>query len=92
MMSKMVCIVVIGLLVSCSIAIAETPAKEAAAVVAAEQWLSLVDQGQYGESWNETAEYFRSAVSQTQWEQMVQAARKPLGKLTTRNVKKKTLH
>lgn len=89
-MRKIACLVVVGLFFSCSIAIAENPAKEAAAVVAAEQWLSLVDQGQYGESWNETAEYFRSAVSQTQWEQMVQAARNPLGKLTTRNVKMKT--
>jgi len=86
----MACLAVIGLYFSCSFSIAETPDKEAAAVVAAEKWLSLVDQEQYAESWKEAAEYFRNAVNQTQWEQMVQTARKPLGKPISRNVKAKT--
>ena len=89
MIRKMVCLLVIGLFCSCSIAIAETPGKEAAAVVLAEEWLSLVDQGQYAESWKEAAEYFRNAVNQTQWEQMAQVTRKPLGKIMSRNVKTK---
>ncbi len=90
MMRKIACLMIVGLFFSCSFAIAETPAKEAAAVVAAEQWLSLVDQGQYAESWKEAAEYFRNAVTQTQWEQMAQATRKPLGKIISRNLKAKT--
>ncbi len=85
----MVCLVLIGLFFLCSIAVAETPEKEAAAVVAAEQWLSLVDQGQDAESWKEAAEYFKNVVNQTQWEQMAQATRKPLGRITSRNVKTK---
>jgi hypothetical protein len=80
----------VSLLVSCSIAGAANPAKEAAALVAAEQWLSLVDQGQYAESWKEAAEYFRNTVNKTKWKQMAQAARKPLGKLISRRVKRKT--
>jgi hypothetical protein len=89
MIRKTACLALIGLFVSCAVAFAEKPAKEAAAVVAAEQWLSLVDQGEYSESWKEAAEYFRNTVNQTQWEQMVQATRKPLGKITSRNVKTK---
>ena len=89
MIRKLACLVIIGLFFSCSIAIAETREKEAAAVVAAEQWLSLVDRGQYTESWKEAAEYFRSAVNQTQWEQMAQATRKPLGKIMSRSARTK---
>ena len=89
MIRKMGCLVIIGLFVSCSIAIADTPDKEAAAVAAAERWLGAVDQGQYAESWKEAAEYFRNAVNQTQWEQMAEATRKPLGKIMSRNVKTK---
>jgi hypothetical protein len=91
-MRKITLLLVGGLFVSCAVTFAgaANPAKEAAAVVAAEQWLSLVDQGQYAESWKKAAEYFRNAVAQTQWEQMVQAARQPLGKLISRQVKRKT--
>ncbi len=40
MMRNTVYTALIGLFVSCSVAIADTPDKEAAAVAAAEQWLS----------------------------------------------------
>jgi hypothetical protein len=60
---------------------------EKSAVSGAEKWLGIVDSGKYGESWKEAAEYFRNAVKQDQWEQAVQAVRKPLGKLVSRKEK-----
>lgn len=61
--------------------------KEKAAIAVAEKWLALVDEGKYAESWKEAAEYFKAAVKQEQWEQTLQAGRKPLGKLVSRKVK-----
>ena len=61
--------------------------KEKAAVVAAEKWLTMVDEGKYAESWKEAAEYFKAAVKQEQWKQLLQAGRKPLGKLVSRKAK-----
>ena len=71
-------------------AIADNTSKENAAVVSAEKWLGLVDAENYAESWRESAEMFRNAVKQAQWEQSLQAVRKPLGKLLSRKVKAKT--
>ena len=61
--------------------------KEKDAVSVAEKWLSLVDEGKYGESWKDAAVYFKNAIKQEQWEQTVKAVRKPLGKLISRQVK-----
>ena len=87
MISRIVCVIVLGLIVGAVNSVAAEPDKEKAAVSAAEKWLSLVDEGKYGESWKEAAEYFRNAVKPSQWEQSAQAARKPLGKLVSREVK-----
>ena len=84
---RMMCAVMLGLIVAVVSGRTAEPAKEKAAVSAAEQWLSLVDEGKYGESWKEAAGYFRNAVKQEQWEQAAQAVRKPLGKLVSRKVK-----
>ena len=61
-----------------------------AAVSAAEKWLALVDAGEYSASWKDAAELFRNAVKSEQWEQSMQAGRKPFGKLISRKVQTKT--
>lgn len=60
------------------------------ALAAAENWLAKIDKEEYAESWKEAAEYFKTAVSQNQWVNSLQAVRKPLGKLNSRTVKSKT--
>jgi len=57
------------------------------AVKAADEWLALVDQGEYGESWQEAATLFKSAVTVEQWEQTLNASRRPLGDLRSRELK-----
>jgi hypothetical protein len=56
----------------------------------AEAWLALVDSGKYAESWQEASQLFKSAVTQEQWQAAVSAARNPLGKLLSRNLKSAT--
>jgi hypothetical protein len=64
-------------------------AKEQKAATAAQEWLSLVDAGKYGESWDDTAAFFRGAVPQDTWKQQLTAVRKPLGKVLSRTVASK---
>lgn len=84
--------IAIGMVLTAGLAKAAEPAKEKAAVAATEKWVALVDEGKYAESWKEAAEYFRNAVKTEQWEQSLQAVRKPLGKIISRKVKTKTYH
>ena len=65
-------------------------AAEKAAQAAAEKWLALVDQGQYAESWQTAAAYFKNAVPEQQWLQSMKGARKPLGKLLSRKLLRST--
>lgn len=83
------CLVMIGLLLSGGVAMASDAGKEAAAVSAAEKWLATIDAGKYAASWNEAAEIFRNAVKQEQWERSMQAVRKPLGRTISRKVQMK---
>jgi hypothetical protein len=64
---------------------ADKPEKEAQA--AAEQWLALIDAGQFAESWQATAAVFQAAVSQPQWKSSLESVRKPLGSLVSRKLK-----
>lgn len=56
------------------------------ALKAAKAWLALVDEGEYGKSWEEAAPFFKQAVSRAQWESAVRAVREPLGKLESREM------
>ena len=57
---------------------------------AALTWLSLVDDGNYGESWETAAAYFKNAVEREKWKQMLNAVRKPLGSVISRELLSKT--
>ena len=62
------------------------PGAETDAVAAAKAWLSLVDSEKYEESWNEAAGFFRGVVPKDEWQQSMQALRKPLGKNISREL------
>lgn len=68
----------------------ETKAKEDAAVAAAEAWLKMTDTGDAAGSWQASAEFFRTAVTQDQWTKSLAVARAPLGGLVSRAVKART--
>jgi len=89
MIRRIAWLVTIGLIFSSFTALATDSKKEAAALYAADKWLSMVDSEKYAESWKEAAELFRNAVQPQQWEQTMQAVRKPLGNLIFRKVNNK---
>jgi Protein of unknown function (DUF4019) len=62
------------------------------ALPSAETWLTMVDEGSYADSWNQAAGYFKGAVKQEKWQETLQALRKPLGKVISREVKSKSYH
>ena len=58
---------------------------------AGEAWLALVDAGKYGESWDTASQSFKAALSRAAWVKQVAAARKPVGKLISRQLIKSDL-
>jgi len=67
-------------------------AKETAekrALEASDMWLKLSDSGRYSESWETAAEFFKNAIGKEQWNQSLNAVRKPLGKVIKRSVQSK---
>ena len=58
---------------------AQKRAHEEAARLAAERWLSLLDQGDYHEAFEWKAQDFRMAQTQTQFVRYMQARRAPFG-------------
>lgn len=76
--------VVLGLCFS-SLTIASEE-KEAAALAAAKTWLGLVDAGEYGESWETAAAYFKSTVTKDYWQQALPAVRKLFGEPISRKL------
>ncbi len=63
-----------------------TEQKKRAAEQEAGKWLALVDGGQYQESWQRAASLFQRHVNVEQWLQAMQAARTPMGDMTSRQL------
>ncbi len=47
-------------------------------------WLKIVDEGRFGQSWEEAAPVFKEAITKDQWLQALGAARSPLGTCLSR--------
>jgi len=65
-------------------------AAEALARRAAASWLSTVDSGMYGRSWDETAGPFRSNMNKDLWVQTLHSLRDPVGRLVSREAQMTT--
>ena len=61
-------------------------AAEQAATAAAQKWLAEIDNGQYAQSWQDASVFFQNAVPEEKWESALNAVRKPLGNLVSRNL------
>ena len=68
-----------------------SPDAEADAFESAKAWLALTDQGKYGESWDSASDYLKNAVGREVFVRSLTAARKPLGKLKSRELKSEKL-
>lgn len=58
--------------------------KELNAQKASDAWLSMVDEGKYAESWQNTSSYFKNAIDEDQWEKALNSVRRPLGDILSR--------
>ena len=61
-------------------------------IPSAVQWLKVVDSGEYEQSWNKAAPFFQTQISNRDWAQALEKARKPLGKVVSREVINSSLH
>ena len=86
-MSKALGLILSAMMMTGVVLAGATDEKEAKAIAAGQQWISLCDQAKYAESWDLASTYFKNAVKKEQWEQMAAAVRKPLGKVQKRDVK-----
>ena len=57
------------------------------ALDAAQEWLALIDAGDYGGSWDAAAELSKKAVTKEMWAQSIKAVRSAMGDLISRSVK-----
>jgi uncharacterized protein DUF4019 len=53
---------------------------------AAKSWLALVDADNYVQSWNLASAFFRTHVTEAQWQSAAKAARDPMGPVLARNI------
>ena len=65
---------------------AQADEKTDAAVVAAKEWLAVVDSKEYKKSWHEAAPFFQEHVKEKQWEEQISSVRGPLGKAESRDL------
>lgn len=66
-----------------------TPVEEQDLILAtqiAEQWLALVDQGKFADSWTYTSRYFQTNMPQEKWVQTLTSAQQKLGKAANRQM------
>jgi hypothetical protein len=82
----------LAVLVLCflSATVTASETKENEALRAARAWLAVVDTGDYDESWNAAAGYFRNAIGNEQWRQTLTGVRQPLGNVVSRELRGKT--
>ena len=76
----------VALLLVPPLSAADQDKPEKVAQKSAEQWLALVDAGNYDESWSQAAEVFKSHVTKDVWNQQVSAVRGQTGKLKSRKL------
>jgi inactivated superfamily I helicase len=53
---------------------------------AADSWLAIVDSTDYAQSWEKTAELFRSTVTRSKWKNDLEKSRLPLGGVKSRTL------
>ncbi|HYG99577.1 MAG TPA: DUF4019 domain-containing protein [Terriglobales bacterium] len=69
-----------------TLALADEAAMKQQAQSAGEQWLAVIDNGKYGESYDMAAPMFKAALQKADWERSLRAVRAPLGNIVSRQL------
>jgi hypothetical protein len=86
MVRRMAVIVFIGIFLGATSVLAANSEREKATIASAENWLKIVDAGEYIESWKQSSENFKQRITQDRWEQAITRVRSPLSKLVSRKM------
>ncbi|WP_324808394.1 DUF4019 domain-containing protein [Sphingomonas sp. LY29] len=78
-----------NLIVAVSALVVADPSNVAVEAAAGE-WVALVDQQKWADSWSEAGALFRSQITSVQWAAAVQPVRTPLGVVHSRKLQKVT--
>jgi hypothetical protein len=78
------CVLVLGLVLMIGPAVQAEDAKVAAGIKAAEAWMKLVDQDQFGKAWENTTAFYREVSTRESMVQSLTAYRKALGRMVSR--------
>ncbi len=68
----------------------KTAEQETAAIASSGNWLAVIDNGQYADSWDDAADYMKNIMTKDKWEAVIKSVREPLGKVESRVVRGKT--
>lgn len=63
-----------------------TPSKDAV-LKTVHDWLHIVDQEEYADSWDGASEHFQRSLTREDWQHSLNAVRKPMGQVKSRTVK-----
>ena len=75
-------------LAACNVVLAaEEEIDTSPAMSVAQAWVSMVDRGDYGASWDAAAEIFRGGIERSKWETTAASVRAPLGPVNARKVR-----
>ena len=85
-MNRLLLIFSLGSLISiAAVRAADTSATEQA-TAAARDWLTVIDAGEYGKSWDEAAAVLKQNITKAQWERAAGTVRKQTGALKSREL------
>jgi len=83
---RILCAVFIMNFFSCAQQDHSIPVSTQPGIEAANLWMSLVNDGKYGESWDKAATFFKNAVTKSDWEKSLNGILPALGKLLSREL------
>jgi len=72
--------------VGCSVSAQADSVAEEKATVSCMMWLQSLDEGDYGQTWENSASYLKGMIQKEDWETLIQGAREPLGKALSREL------
>jgi len=83
---RILCAVFIMNFFSCAQQYEAVPDSTQPGIEAANLWMVFVTEGKYGESWEQAADFFKKAVSKSDWEKSLNGILPALGKLVSREL------
>lgn len=77
----------ISILVGLALATTAEQATSSVEVATAKEWVSLIDQRRWTDSWDATGKLFQSQMPRTSWTAAIRPVREPLGAVMSRTLK-----